>query len=236
MNVVLEKGNTPAKAGEVLSNMLKDCRDNTILLMLSGGSAFELLEFFDSSLLGKHITISVLDERLSADPTINNFAQLKQTSFYNTAVEQGCSFIDTEMQPNDNLESLRNRFQKAILSWRKKYENGIIIATLGIGTDMHIAGTMPYPEDEALFKDLFEDTDSIFVSYDAGEKNKYPLRITPTNHFLRSGIDHALVYVVGVSKKQSLSRTLMTKELLHRSPSRIIHKMKNVTLVTDIEL
>lgn len=236
MNVILEKEKTPAKAGAVLSDILKENGGSAILLMLSGGSALPLLEFVDFPLLGKHVTISVLDERLSTDPTINNFAQLKQTSFYNTAGKQGCSFIDTEVRPNDNLENLKDRFEKAILSWIKKHENGFIVATLGIGEDMHIAGTMPYPEDEVLFRSLFENTDSILVSYDAGEKNKYPLRVTPTNHFLRNSIDRALVYVAGESKKQSLSRTLMTKELLHCSPSRIIHKMKSVTIVTDIEL
>lgn len=236
MNVVLGKENTPQKAGVVLSDMLKKCQGSTVLLMLSGGSAFELLEFIDSSLLGSHITLSILDERFSENPTINNFAQLKQTSFYTIAVERGCNFIDTQVQPNDDLESLKNRFEKAVALWRKRNEHGFIIATLGIGKDTHIAGTLPYPEDEMLFKNLFENAESLFVGYDAGEKNKYPLRITPTNPFLRSAINYALVYVAGESKKQSLIRTLMTRELLHRVPARIIHEMKAVTLVTDIEL
>lgn len=236
MNVVLEKQNTPQKAGEVLSDILKMRGGDNILLMLSSGSAFKLFEFVDVSLLGKHVTISVLDERFSENANINNFAQLKQTSFYTSALDKGCNFINSQTQENENLEDLKNRFEKEVVAWRKRYERGCIIATLGIGEDTHIAGIMPYPEDEAFFKNLFENSDSFFVGYDAGEKNKYPLRITPTNHFLRNNIDHALVYVAGESKKQSLSKTLMTRELLHCSPSRIIHEMKNVTLVTDIEL
>ena len=236
MNVVLKVENTPQKAGEVLSDMLKEGQENNILLMLSGGSASGLLAFIDPALLGSRITISVLDERFSTDPAINNFAQLKQTSFYSSASEQGCDFIDTQAQSSDNLENLKNRFEKAIAAWRRRHEHGFIIATLGIGEDMHIAGTMPYPEDETLFKNLFENTGNIFVGYDTGGKNKYPLRITPTNHFLRNGIDCALVYVAGESKKQPLIRTLMTKEFLHCVPARIIHEMKAVTLVTDIKL
>lgn len=236
MNVILEKESAPQKAGVALSDIIAESGNNNILLMLSGGSAFLLLEFIDPTSLGKHVTISVLDERFSTSSNISNFAQLKDTLFYTTAKERGCHFIDSQSKSSDTLESLRNRFEKAVLEWREKNEHGLIIATLGIGEDMHIAGTMPYPENEMLFKSLFENTDELFVGYDAGEKNKYPLRITPTNNFLRNYIDRALVYVVGISKKEPLSRTLMTKDFLHCAPSRIIHEMKAVTLLTDIEL
>lgn len=236
MKVILEKQNTPHKAGEVLSNILKENGESNILLMLSGGSAFELLDFVEPTFLGKHITISVLDERFSENLDISNFSQLKKTPFYSKASEQKCHFINTETEPGGDLESLKSLFEKEVTEWQKKYKSGLVIVTQGIGEDTHTAGIMPYPKDETLFKSLFENTDNLFVGYDAKEKNKYPLRVTPTNHFLRNNVDHALVYVTGESKREPLSRTLMTKELLHCAPARIIHEMKDVTLVTDVEL
>ena len=81
----------------------------------------------------------------------------------------------------------------------------------------------------------FEDKKVLVAPYDAHEKNEFPLRTTTTNSFLRNKVNHAILYVSGESKRDMLQNVLQ-KGSLNEYPARIIHEMKDVTLVTDIEI
>jgi len=68
-------------AADHLNQALTEYRTQSVLLMLSGGSALTILEQVNVSLLGPHVTITTLDERFSIDSTVNNFAQIAATNF-----------------------------------------------------------------------------------------------------------------------------------------------------------
>jgi len=70
--------------------------------------------------------------------------------------------------------------------------------------------------------------------YDAKERNEYPQRATITLPFLRE-IDHSVMYMVGMEKKDALSRMLNAKGMLFETPARIVHEMKEVHIFTDIQ-
>ncbi len=203
--------------------------------MTSGGSAFKMLDYININNFNEKTTITVLDERFSNDPTINNFAQLTTTCFYQDSKKAGCSFIDTRVKNNEKIEELTKRFERSLKNWRRTNNNGVIIATLGIGPDGHCAGIMPYPDDLLLFKHLFEG--EAWVScYDAKNKNPYPLRVTTTITFIKQQINFALCYVAGEEKKHVLGKVFSHRFKLNEVPAKVITEIKNIELFTDSKL
>lgn len=224
------------KGAEALNEALTELQGGIpTLLLLSGGSALHLLPAIDLKLLGRHITITVLDERFTEDPLANNFAQISRTLFYHHAEALGVSFIDTRAQRHENLEQLASRFEASLFEWAKKHPEGKIIATLGIGYDGHTAGIMPYPENPELFDKLFNDPDHWAVGYDAGmSKTEHPLRVTTTLVFLKNAVDFAVVYVVGEQKIAAFQHATAEEGSSAQTPARILREMKQVRIYTDI--
>ena len=76
-------GSPAAGAGIALGEVLEYHKEQPVLLMLSGGSAFSILDYIEADVLGPNLTISILDERCSSDSKINNFLQLKSYGIQN---------------------------------------------------------------------------------------------------------------------------------------------------------
>lgn len=207
-------------------------KNQNVLLLFSGGSALVLLDKIDFKNLSSKITISVLDERYSQDQNINNMFQIMATNFYQKAKEKGCLFIDTRVKNEENMGDLAERFDKSLQVWFKTYPQGIVIATLGIGSDGHISGIMPYPEDPIRFDKIFNQK-NLVTAYDAGNKNPYSQRVTTTMTFLRK-INLAIVYAVGENKLNALKK-IKTEGSLADTPARILNELKDskVFLFTD---
>ena len=201
-----------------------------VLVLLSGGSAFDLLRKIDIENFGKHITIGVLDERFSTDEKVNNFAQLTATEFYRRAQEKGVHFIDTRIKEGETLEGLVKRFEKALREWKEENPVGTVIITQGIGTDGHTAGIMPHFENP----EMFDDPDIWVLGYDAKEKLQHPLRVTVTFPFLRNIVDHSIVYAKGEEKKEIVEKIMAKQGSLAQIPALIIHEMKDVKIITEL--
>lgn len=223
-----------ARAGKSLCSLLIGAKkqSRSVLLLLSGGSAFSLLTSIHKDVLGVHVTIGMLDERFSTDESVNNFAQFTKIPFHANARAAGALFIDTRIIEHETQEALATRFEKALRGWVRAYADGVVIATMGVGVDGHTAGIMPFPENTELFGQLFEDEEKWVTAYDAGDKNPYPLRVTITMPFLRMRTDHAIVYVVGEEKKAAMERVFSVRGSLVETPARIFHEMKDVRLFT----
>lgn len=224
------------KAIEALNDCLADIKKNPTLLMFSGGSALELLAGIEMKYIGKHITVTVLDERYSRDAAVNNFSQLAETDFYKKAEHKGIDYIDTRVHHGITLQGLARKFERGLKRWRKKYPNGNIVITQGIGEDGHTAGMMPYARDQSRFEKLFQNEKKWVVGYNAPRgKTEYPRRITVTMPFLRSEVDCSIVYAVGTGKRAALKRVMAKKGMLNKTPGRIIHQERNATLFTDVK-
>lgn len=234
--IIFKKENLAQEAGLYLNKVLSENTDKQILLMLSGGSSLAMLEYVNEEILGKNITITILDERHTKDIKISNFSKLLETNFYHKASRKGASFIDTRVEGKEHIEETAHHFEESIRLWKMNNPQGKIIATMGIGEDGHTAGIMPYPKYKEAFDDLFENIDKWIIGYNASGKSKHPMRITTTNTFLRSLVSEAIMYVSGENKKEALEKTLSEKGTLNETPARIIHKMKKVTIFTDIEI
>lgn len=232
MNVhVVQKEVLPVLAGEKLSQLVSSKKGTPILLLLSGGSSLELLKYVDPLFFGSTVTISVIDERI--DPEEGNFNKLSKTPFFQNSLLNGASYIDPIYTKNVTPEGVADHFNQAILSWGNRNPSGIIIATLGMGDDGHIAGIMPFPENKTRFNEFFDNNRVYVRGYDAGKKNKFPLRATATLALLRR-IGHAVVYISGDSKKIALEHVLKKDVSLSEMPACVLHDLSSVDLYTDI--
>ena len=236
--IVTTKEEARLKLTQELNSSLKEVhKDNKpFLLLVSGGSAFDLFPDISLDNFGSLATVGVLDERYSTDPKENNMAQFMQTTFYAALKAKNVQFIDTTVQGEETGEEHAKRFDRSLSDWKKNNPDGVIFAIVGIGPDAHTSGILPFPENPSLFSKLFENPDALVVHYDADGKNPYRYRSTTTNIFLRNYIDYAFVYAVGVNKKDALIRLAAKEGSLAETPARILLEMKSVALFTDVSL
>lgn len=220
-------------AVDIIEELIRN--KQSILFLISGGSALKVLDKIDSAILHQDITVSMIDERFSTDPKVNNFLQLKQTAFFKKLLEKGGLFFDSTPALGESIASLTQRFDSFLHQWKKLHADGIVVALLGMGEDGHTAGIMPFLENQKLFGHLFLE-DEWVVGYDAKDKNQYSLRVTTTMTFLKNQVDRAVVFIQGEAKKSALEKVIAKDGSLAETPARIWREMKNVVVVTDVEI
>jgi len=226
------KEETAKKLAEDLNNYLVDAKNSNknILLLLSGGSAFSVLDYVSSDSFSHNLTISVLDERYDKTNKNNNFSQLTKTDFYYRAKDGGCSFINTTIKSNQTKESLAYFFEKELMLWMENNSDGEIISVVGIGEDGHTSGIMPFPEEKEYFKELF-DGGKWVVEYSASGKNQFPDRITTTITFLKR-IKTVFCFVVG-SNKADVYTKLKTEISLNKMPAQIVKELNGFIYIDE---
>jgi 6-phosphogluconolactonase/glucosamine-6-phosphate isomerase/deaminase len=222
-------------SAEYINSLFKKYLNQKILFLTSGGSALPILDHINTDLLNHNVTVGVLDERYSTNPTINNFFQLQKTDFYYNCVSKKCEFIDTKVISGETQEKMAERFETKLKKWKKENSDGLIIATQGIGPDGHTSGIMPFPENPELFKSMFDTPEKWVVGYDAGSKNQYPLRVTTTIPFLKM-IDYPVIFVTGENKRAVLQKALKNEVPVAEIPAVIIQEMKNMKVYTDLDI
>lgn len=233
MNILPNEEQVAAKAGEFLGGRLRDTHEPTLLL-LSGGSSLNLLAHIILPSSCAELTVAVIDERFSMSKEENNFSRIRETMFYATAIARGASYLDTSVVTGETLQAFAARMDAGLKTWRHIHPNGKVYASIGIGSDAHVIGIMPYPKSSEEFNRLFENEQQWVVGYNATGKNQFPLRATVTLPFLRKEVDTAILYIVGESKKSAFKSILARKGTLYGTPGRIIHEMRDVHVFTDI--
>ncbi|MDO8269362.1 MAG: 6-phosphogluconolactonase [Candidatus Levybacteria bacterium] len=225
-------------AGDKLDFLLGETkkRGSEVLLLLSGGSSLSLLSEVNPSSLNSRTTVTVLDERYSSDPMVNNMAQIMETDFYKKSKALGVQVIDTRVKNNETRDELAQRFNEGLIDWLAKNQDGVIIATIGMGPDGHISGIMPFSEDPEKFRDLFDNgnENNLVVGYDVGDKNPYSQRVTTTMNMLRR-INKAVAYISGENKRSAWSRLTASEGSLAATPARILNEITgDVFVFTDL--
>jgi 6-phosphogluconolactonase/glucosamine-6-phosphate isomerase/deaminase len=219
-------------ASNDLSCYIKANSDKKLLFLIACGSSLEILKHIKPNLLSPNITISVLDERFTKDPTINGFSQLQKTSFYEDALKAKCNFIESISIDDESQTQLAERINDEITKWLIDNPNGNIFATIGIGLDGHVAGIMPCSNESSLSNLLSKNIHIVPVN--VGKKNKYALRVTPTLKFIKEHIDKAIVYIVGKDKRSAFIRIFDPNENIFTTPAKILLEMRNVSMFTNI--
>ncbi len=217
-------------AGEVMTKLLVQYKDTPVLLLLSGGSAFSILENIPAYVLDSRITLGVLDERYDTDESINNFIQLSKTAFFNRAVQSGCFYIDTHVESGETLQNLGLRFNHILSKWREDNPGGVVLITLGLGQDGHTAGLMPGYVEEVSWSGV------LAMGYEVDTLvNPYTKRVTVTPRFLKTEVTGAIAYVAGASKCSVLNQLLSAEGEIEICPALLWHSIRGLTIVTDCQ-
>ena len=218
-------------AAEVVAQTLLKSREVPTLVLLSGGSWLAVYEILAADFLYPNQTFMMVDERYSEDKKVNNYEQLKATNFWRRASERGCKIIDTSVRVGESLAEFGARFAAALADWQTARPTGDIIALLGLGEDGHTAGIFPdtasarldYGVDTAVFR--LKNGVSLFTD-----------RVSVSSFFLVNRVARAVVYAVGETKCQRLESVLKNQDYDPREPARIIHRLPEVSLITDCQL
>ena len=221
------------KAAQALTTTLQKYSNSPVLLLLSGGSWFAVLDLVDTTLLAERddVTISMLDERFSTNPLINNFSQLIKTDFYVRTSLTDTKVISTLVTKEVTLEAVQQKWYKTLHNWRENNPTGVVIATIGIGGDGHLAGI--FPNELAVAE--ADKKEAWTVAYEVGARvNQYTKRMTVTPYFLTQEITEAIVYAVGAEKHALLTQIQSPLVGETNIPAFLLRKLPSVQFFTDV--
>jgi 6-phosphogluconolactonase/glucosamine-6-phosphate isomerase/deaminase len=140
---------TPDKdAGEHIGNLLREHKDEYVLLLLSGGSALNILTHIDTQFMSPKVTIAMADEHFTRDETGNNFLQVCASPFYEASVEKGAVFIPSVPGEYEKLHEFSARMRETFEEYLAEHPERFTIGVFGIGEDGHTAGIFPAPLDQ----------------------------------------------------------------------------------------
>lgn len=234
----IKTSSTPLEDGaRALKDALLSHIEKDVLLLFSGGSSLALIGHTHPRVLGGKCTISVLDERYTHDDEESNFSKVTHTTFFKQATDMGIPHIDPRPRENETLEEAGKRFDLALKEWHITHQDGVVVTTIGIGTDGHTAGILPMPHNTDMFQKLFLKDGVCAVGYEAlPEMNVYTKRITTTLTYFTRHIDHAIIYATGAQKKDALKTMIEKGDEYSQTPAKILQRVKNATLFTDVSL
>lgn len=222
-----------SKITELVNESLKHKR--SVLLMLSGGSNIQLLDLIDTSNFNKYVTITTVDERFTTNRLNNNMAQIKKTNFYKKCNLQKCNFIDTEITENiTDANRFSNDLNDSLANWLNNNPNGVIVMTIGIGTDGHTSGMKPMDKND--FKRLFlgDDPNKFITYYDASKVDPdNPKRITTNLNFFKTITKTAKIVVYAIGKKDIVKKVKSNIGSVNTTPALILNEMREVYYFTD---
>ncbi len=226
---IVTTSNPAHDAGLALTELLREQPATPTLLLVSGGSAFALLDYVDITALGEHITLTVLDERFTHIETDTNFHQLQKTAFYSHAVAQGVHVLPPFPTTTDTIDQAVNHFKTTLHHWQKNHPTGRILITVGVGIDGHTAGILPGTD--AIDFDVADDV----IGYEVSPTiNPHTKRITVTNTFLRTKVHASIGYVVGQDKTKVLA-DLIRKDHAHTDIKAVIlHDVHKLQIFTNV--
>lgn len=227
MKTVVDPEDPVTGAAKALGVALDLHKQQPVLLLLSGGSALAIPDRLPDSVFGPNLSIAMLDERWSEDQTINNFAQLMTTGFYERRAAAGATFFDSRPGSNESATTLAARYEVFLCTWRAAHPDGVVIAALGMGTDGHTAGIFPG------YVAALDTSGKWVAAYEVPPLvSRHTVRISVTPRYLTHEITHAVAYVVGKDKHSVLASLTpdTDPELL---PAALWYQIQSVTLVTD---
>jgi 6-phosphogluconolactonase/glucosamine-6-phosphate isomerase/deaminase len=227
--------NSKEKAGKRINELLDVAHTSRapVLLLVSGGSALNVLEYIDAGYFDNTITITLADERFVLDGEGSNTTALKKNSWFLKVWEQGAGFINPQPLEAQLMEETVSWYNDAIKMWIEDFPQGKIIALLGMGEDGHVAGVLPMPDNKEEFESLFLKTDEPVVGYEhTTTKNLYKKRMTVTLKFLQDIVADIVVYEVGESKCKRLQH-LKKEYAPHIEPADILLQRESVDVFTD---
>jgi len=207
-------------------------KSKNFILLCSGGSSLKIFdEFNPDNMDWKGGTITVLDERYTDKVDSINSCGLIENGSIKKALSLGAKFF--EVNDGDlsvSIEEKTKKFDDFLTGWIEKNPDGAIYATVGMGSDGHIAGIFPDNSSEDF--EITYKTGDFVVSHSKGV-GEFAKRITITPRFIEK-IDDIILYVGGADKCEILTAGLKKDSVTSQLPVSLLVKGKNlVHLATD---
>ena len=229
-------GTPTDEAARALTKKIKEYKGKDMLLLFSGGSSLAIVDHIHPRILTKHCTVSVLDERFTFEKGAGNFSKLTQTAFFKYIEKKGIPYIDPRPHEGETLEETAKRFDLALKHWHITHDDGVVLATIGIGPDGHTAGILPI-SDEEMFSKLFLKSNHCAVGYEvAPEINPNTKRITTTATYLTRHVTYGCLYATGTQKRPILKKLLHEDIAITHMPAQVLKKIPNADLFTNLTL
>lgn len=219
---------------------LDACSARPALILLSGGSAMGIYDYLAEALRqsprdGSKWIWGMADDRY--DNANNNFLDMKihHPDIMQVVSDMHGVFLDTSPHQPDQYRMAEWYDQQMHAAVSATKQDGKILVVLGMGTDGHTAGIMPFPDDAKVFRRLFMTPDTFVVGYDATGKNPFSKRFTVTYPLLEL-TDSAVVYVTGEAKRLPLKQALSGSLPFWELPGSLFYTIADrITLATDLE-
>lgn len=222
--------NPAVEAGEYISALLNVHADEHILLLLSGGSAFSILDHIETHTLGKHITIGMVDERFTTQRDGNNFLLFSETDFFSKAQALGVKFFVSVPEENEKQYEFAERMRETLEDYFYGNPECYAVGIFGVGEDGHTAGIFPAPEEE--FNRIYKTDD--FYTHVTQNRHEYSQRTTVTPAFIEEVLDEVLLYAVGKNKCENILDYMYNRVFAqHEIPALIPASHPQSVLFTD---
>lgn len=201
---------TPAAdAGQYITQKLQDHMSDDIIFIVSGGSSLAVLELVDVASLKilKTLTVATGDERYTTNTQASNFSQLQETSFYKTIKGSHTSFINSNVQKNEDFETFTKRLQISFNEYYQKHPEAYTIVLLGIGEDGHTASI--FPDTEQKFNEQYM-IDELYTGI-TNESLEYKCRTTITPGFIEEKVTDVVLFAAGSAKCDTICNYMYNK-------------------------
>lgn len=229
MSLFIKTGGEPhTLLANDLSTWIQSTESKTVACLCAGGSALKIFDAITDEVVKRRTIFMMGDERVSREPSINNYDQLKARL---GATFESFTVINTSFYDEDGQVYVARLNSQVKTFLEKKYP---IINILGIGEDGHTAGIFPLSKES--FEKQYRDKGIYVPVHIEGLTIDSRASLTPS--FITNHAQAIFVYAAGEKKRAVIERLKGAREdtSIHELPASIVLRHPHATLYTDISL
>lgn len=227
----IRRHDTPAEAlGERISQSIAE-HDGDVLCFLAGGSSIDVFEHIQLPFNRERRTIFIMgDERVSREPHINNYLQLKERFADRDLMQH---VLETVPHENETHMAFTQRIKQLLSDTLGELQHIKVICILGVGGDGHTAGIMPM--DREAFQETYPD-DAMYVKVRVPNDPTCTQRTTLTPDWILEHAHELYMYVIGEEKAHILYMLIGEQRSLFERPAEIVKQHRKAEIYTDQEI
>ena len=231
MNVInVREQGAAESAAHALQKLFDKVNPRSVLFLVSGDSSLSVLDARRKWRLPKKMTLSLVDERLTADLSKRNWTPFAQTTLFKQARRSKKTFFNPL---NRGLKKTDVYFGTFLKQWLSRNENKEVVVLVGVGGDGHTGAIFPH-KNKTRFKRDFLTERILAKAYTAQNAPVSKKRLTVTLSFIVQHADHVIVFAIGKEKDSIVAQVTKGKVFEHEMPAVALMKLPQTLLYTTI--